>query len=223
MSRMRWYVVGAVAVVAALALGLAFGLAGGQEQSTPLAQGGAAPGGGINEGVQVHGHWTLEVRDPDGSLVSRHEFENALGDLGESALARVLTGWETAGHWEIYLKNDPLSGSPFRDEVGDPANGFIVDPSCNCSGVPWRFCNLNESFNFSTSVITLTGWAQAQADGNISSVQTVAYTCQSNVSPSQCNCSNWFAGYQFTNTTLPQPVELAANQWVTATVNISFQ
>jgi len=26
----------------------------------------------------VHGHWTIDVREPDGTLVSHNEFENAL-------------------------------------------------------------------------------------------------------------------------------------------------
>ena len=30
------------------------------------------------EGIKVHGHWTIEVRGPDGRLVERRQFENAL-------------------------------------------------------------------------------------------------------------------------------------------------
>lgn len=33
---------------------------------------------GPSEGIQVHGHWTIEVRNPDGKVVSHTEFENAL-------------------------------------------------------------------------------------------------------------------------------------------------
>jgi len=36
------------------------------------------PSGGSHEGITVHGHWTIEVRNPDGSLVRRVEFENSL-------------------------------------------------------------------------------------------------------------------------------------------------
>ncbi|HEY6273708.1 MAG TPA: hypothetical protein VIX19_17145 [Terriglobales bacterium] len=35
-------------------------------------------GGGAHEGITVHGHWTIEVRNPDGSLVRHIEFENSL-------------------------------------------------------------------------------------------------------------------------------------------------
>jgi hypothetical protein len=33
---------------------------------------------GPHEGIKVHGHWVIDVRNPDGSLVTHHEFENAL-------------------------------------------------------------------------------------------------------------------------------------------------
>ena len=37
-----------------------------------------APDSADGEGIEVHGHWTIEVRNPDGSLDERYEFENAL-------------------------------------------------------------------------------------------------------------------------------------------------
>lgn len=33
---------------------------------------------GQSEGIKVHGHWVIEVRNPDGSLVNRVEFENSI-------------------------------------------------------------------------------------------------------------------------------------------------
>src|SRR6267378_4379919 len=33
--------------------------------------------GGQKEGITVHGHWTIDVRNPDGTLVTHREFENA--------------------------------------------------------------------------------------------------------------------------------------------------
>jgi len=41
--------------------------------------------GGKNEGIKVHGHWVLEIKNPDGSLASRHEFENSLVPGGYTA------------------------------------------------------------------------------------------------------------------------------------------
>src|SRR5438034_4820551 len=38
----------------------------------------AVPSDARHEGIQVHGHWTIEVREPDGTRVSYDEFDNAL-------------------------------------------------------------------------------------------------------------------------------------------------
>jgi hypothetical protein len=40
-------------------------------------------GDGSHEGITIHGHWTIEVHNPDGSLVRHVEFENSL-DAGFS-------------------------------------------------------------------------------------------------------------------------------------------
>jgi hypothetical protein len=32
---------------------------------------------GPQEGIKVHGHWVIEVRNPDGKVATRREFENA--------------------------------------------------------------------------------------------------------------------------------------------------
>ena len=46
---------------------------------------------GPSEGIKVHGHWEMEVRNPDGTLVTRREFENELHSFGKSKLASVLS------------------------------------------------------------------------------------------------------------------------------------
>jgi hypothetical protein len=43
-----------------------------------------------DEGIKVHGHWTIELRDPDGTIAGHHEFKNALVNQGAQALAALL-------------------------------------------------------------------------------------------------------------------------------------
>src|SRR5271168_3514589 len=31
-----------------------------------------------HEGITVHGHWTIDVKNPDGTVASHHEFENSI-------------------------------------------------------------------------------------------------------------------------------------------------
>ena len=75
-----------------------------QESSQPPAKAG-------HEGLKVHGHWKIVVRNPDGSLAKEIEFENALVTPGggDIALASLLAGYLSAGAWEILVV--PQSGS----------------------------------------------------------------------------------------------------------------
>jgi len=63
------------------------------------------------DGIKVHGHWTIDVKNPDGSVASHHEFENALTPGGGSYLAIILThSTQQFLGWGIVLY-PPLSGS----------------------------------------------------------------------------------------------------------------
>jgi len=55
-----------------------------------------------SEGIQVHGHWTIEVRNPDGSVAERRQFQNAL--VGDNVLNGLLVGgWSDPRDWAILL------------------------------------------------------------------------------------------------------------------------
>jgi hypothetical protein len=80
------------------------------------------PPGGIRDGLKVHGHWTIDVRNPNGTLASHREFENSLvggtPDSGAGILAQLLTEPTilmntTMPHgldWAIQF--NPLDGNP---------------------------------------------------------------------------------------------------------------
>ena len=53
-----------------------------QAESTVAKHGGE----GMHEGIKVHGHWVIEVRNPDGRLVQRRDFENSLTSVGAQNL-----------------------------------------------------------------------------------------------------------------------------------------
>jgi hypothetical protein len=54
-------------------------------------------------GIKVHGHWTIIVRNPDGSVASRHEFENSLMPGGQKFLASLLARQATPFNWAVAL------------------------------------------------------------------------------------------------------------------------
>jgi hypothetical protein len=58
---------------------------------------------GPKESVKVHGHWTITVRNPDGTISSQHEFENALINQGAIGLAQLLAHQADTPGWAVFL------------------------------------------------------------------------------------------------------------------------
>ena len=60
-----------------------------------------------SDGIQVHGHWTMTVTNPDGTVEALHEFDNSLHpDMGASFLTALLAGQTSMTR--------PLSDAPYR-------------------------------------------------------------------------------------------------------------
>ena len=86
------------------------------------------------QGIKVHGHWTIEVRDPDGTLVTYREFENSLTAAGGQFLAALMGGTTTivdsygvhplgiapVPSWEMINGSDPVY-APFAFMILEPA------------------------------------------------------------------------------------------------------
>ena len=70
----------------------------GEEAETPAANDAA------HQGIHVHGHWVLQVKNPDGTLGERREFENSL-----------VTTYYTYNGQYVYLGCCPLGGGDGRD------------------------------------------------------------------------------------------------------------
>lgn len=79
-----------------------------EEESAPASKEHA---GGPQEGIKIHGHWVIDVRNSDGTLATHREFENAY--VGH--LPAVLAGQVSIGGWEISL-------------VGGTSSYFLLAP-----------------------------------------------------------------------------------------------
>jgi hypothetical protein len=110
---------------------------------TPAATSGRAPAStaattpskGSHEGINVHGYWTIDIRNPDGKLARHMEFENQLCTSfsdglntqpiagGDSILASLLAGKASVGAWSIIL------GAPDEPNLSEP----------NCAIAPYFF------------------------------------------------------------------------------------
>jgi len=207
----------------------------------------AAPGqrrpGGNREGIQVHGQWVIEVRDPDGKLVSRTEFENSL-NTPQTILSNLLTGTATYGSWQVELGTSSDAGGPCGTSglavclLGQSGSGAFNSASSalNCSAAGNCFTTLQVSLASATTggplnEIQLTGQATANASGQIGYVETDVQTCTnpeqapppSTISPSSCFTT--FTPYaELTSATnFPgSPVTVNPNQTISVNVTISF-
>jgi hypothetical protein len=74
----------------------------------------SVPPSSAREGIKVHGDWTIEIRNPDGQLVERRQFKNALVRngtplSGDALLITALIGFNKRFHpsysntWRITL------------------------------------------------------------------------------------------------------------------------
>lgn len=68
--------------------------------------------GGPEESLQVHGEWVIEVRDADGNLVERREFENQTAASGKATLAGLLGRQMRLGAAGIELQSTSANTPP---------------------------------------------------------------------------------------------------------------
>jgi hypothetical protein len=205
----------------------------------------AAPGErqprGAHEGITVHGHWTIEVRNPDGKLVSHTEFENALAPNGAALLAGLLTGTATPGSWWVYLASD---------SSGDGAIVFAEPNSTAASQCqatvqhpyPYQICfdtlsvtgSQLGSGGLSGNTVTLTGSASLSSSApaeTIAWVETESFGCSPSISPSACfdAASSGESSQPLTARNLgdgvgsdPPSVQVSPGQAISVSVVISF-
>ena len=174
----------------------------------------APPGPGV-EGIKVSGHWTIEVREPDGRLVSRTEFENALTTSGVGSLAAFLARDKTPGLWRIHLNGS--TSEPCLN-AGTPA-ACIIAESGDPTSVSNIFKNLAVNLTSANTVMQLSGTATAQQTVAVTKVTTYVYKCANTVAPAS-PCSS--VQTAFTEKTLATPVSITQNQQLAVTVDFSF-
>jgi len=177
-------------------------------------------GGGPQEGIKVHGHWSIEVRDPDGSLVSHHEFENALvvgggPSSGDALLAGLLAGtYGRVREWYVSLITNltDLTG-PCRYN-GQPT-ACILTQGTTAVDPPFFGGLLVGVPADAPGTLELSGRATVAATDPIGAVKTDVNFCLDQ------GCT-FARGFQFTRHVLSTPIQVAPGQIVNVTVRISF-
>jgi hypothetical protein len=213
-STMRRLAVMMVAIGTALAttvvaLGLMGG--GGADEAgivSPIGQAEEMPSDGLAaEGIQVHGDWTIVVRNPDGSLAGRYEFQNALTSHGAGWLAELLAREESVGLWRVHLVGVPLPCN--RVDIPNQATTCRIGEANDNTG--WNSFDAVHSTNLSVEAdgvaLVLEGSVAAQNTTEITNVRTF---------PGPATWPN-----PLTSKVL-NPIPVDAGQLVQVTVEISF-
>lgn len=218
-------------------------------QSGQTASSGKPASKGAHEGIKVHGHWTIEVRNPDGKLVSHTEFENALNSAagalnGQTILAALLGRTATESSWSVTLQSPPgTQDSITISEPGSvasaycnpaPTNGAIQSCS-NSLSISAPQCSTTNGCPFLTgNTLTLSGSGTVPQGftPTIGSVYTGDIVCTVSSESSQ-TCLNDTTNPNVVSTVFtsrnldgqngdPLPVSVTAGQMVSVTVVISF-
>jgi len=130
---------GPLQVGAALSGGVFTGPSG---QPTPTPQVPAsAPGTGMHDGIKLHGHWTINVKNPDGTQVQHHEFENQLQYDGTQFLTALLSGYGVAGDYAIYFTN--ATATP----TASPTTNVVCPAPVSTSTSTFPYCSIVQNVN----------------------------------------------------------------------------
>lgn len=203
-----------------------------------------ASDGSIHQGMKIHGHWVINISNPDGTQVQHHEFENSLESSAQGFMVGLLSGYMVPGDWMVVLGaqsgSGPCNGPSYQfcglihNTATYPAQGY-----CNvyyCTG-----STLNYTYNFGTGFagpfsIVLSGSTTSNQTGTIGSVFTLLNTCANigysagvnpssveTSSPSSCipqtNPLPWYGPFTSTNIT---PIAVTSGQLIQVIVTITF-
>jgi hypothetical protein len=199
---------------------------------------------GLAQGMKVHGHWVIDVKNPDGTLASHNEFENSLETSAQGFMVGLLSGYMVPGDWMVVLGAQsgagPCNGPSYqfcgivRSAATFPAQGY-----CNlyyCTG-----STLAYGYNFGTGFagpfsIVLTGSITSNQTGTVGSVFTLLNLCantpfSTGVNPSGIETSSpascvaqtapatWYGPFTQANIT---PIAVTSGQLVQVIVTLTF-
>jgi hypothetical protein len=181
----------------------------------------AKPSGGPQEGIKVHGRWVIEVRNPDGTLAARREFDNALTG-GSQNLSGLLSRSEVAGRWELNFTAPAGATSPCDGGSGGRSANWcriIEAAASNPNGGNAESRNLTVTGSSTGTTVTLSGSITALANGAVGRVSTSLGGCTANTLVASCNAAG---SAVFFSDASPSVIQVVAGQIIQVTVTFSF-
>ncbi len=200
------------------------------------------PSTGMNQGLKMHGHWTIDIKDPDGTLRQHHEFDNSIQYDGQNYLVGLMSGYGAAGPWEIYFSSvGAVAGTSPCNTAAYPYCAIVYSTTTQpgafvCGGLYTCATGLTITPTFGVGpTLTLAGSIAATQAGSIGFVGTGMNACGgaagtngyptaiSTITPTQCYASTTSSfGGTATSTTLGAPISVAAGQIMQVKVVLSF-
>ena len=200
------------------------------------------PSTGMSQNLKMHGHWIIDIKNPDGTLVQHHEFDNSIQYDGQNYLIGLMSGYGAAGPWEIYFSSVGAVAGTSPCNTGEFPYCAIVYSTTSqpgafvCAGLYTCATGLTITPAFGVGpTLTLSGSIAATQAGSIGFVGTGMSACGgaagtngyptaiSTVTPTQCYASTTTSfGGTATSTTLGSPISVAKGQIMQVTVVLSF-
>ena len=182
-----------------------------------------------HQGIRVHGHWVIDVRNPDGTLAEHRDFQNSL--VGSNDMLGLLYGSEVMSDFTVYLAGStppcvPPGGAGYYCDLVH--NSAVLPANARCTA---DYCaaglTITPTFGASPALV-LAGNLTATQAGTISTVGTLIGICGTptttltSVSAASCAAGNNPYGYGALTQTGITPLSVTSGQLVQVTVTISF-
>jgi hypothetical protein len=197
-----------LAVAMALTMAAAAALSAGRPQEPQ----------GSSDGIKVHGDWTIELTNPDGTSGGRYQFKNALQESGGQVLAHLLgatLGSPTTarGSWIVELGTNSaaphgVSGGP----CDGPAPCILVEQDTLPHDALITVTSTQVLPGHAADAIRLNGSVVATQNADIGFVLTRQYIPGFTA----------VTGQVFSLKALASPIHVVVGQTVAVTVVISF-
>ncbi len=196
-----------------------------------------------HQGVTLHGHWVIDVKNPDGTLAQHRDFENALETDGQGFLVGLMSGYLVPGDYMIII--GAASGTSACNAAYQfcgivhnlstyPALGYCSVYYCSGSSLNYAY-NFGSSFGGPFSMV-LSGSITANQTGTIGQVYSLISTCANigfgSTNPNSIETSSplacvtqtspepWYG--PLTQATLSSPVSVTSGQIIQVTVTFTF-
>ncbi len=208
-----------------------------EEASSPAAK---KPG---DEGIKVHGHWIIDVKDKDGKLVEHRDFQNALQNA--NPLLLLLTGQAVPNSLTITVYDSNNAYYNIFPAITSTVHAFggiqcgAPAPSCNGNMVTTLIGTASNNTPSFTG-LKLSGQFTPTANVSLNAVTTFFTAClvsplsqdisYATLTPASCaiasnnppSASTTAYETSLTGTQLATPLSVAAGQSVAVSVTLSF-